>query len=114
MASAAAPAGRPKRKIGERNPEHHQRALAINSEFDVYDENKKAKHRIRNIIAKAAIDVLDILDGLEERNEGRVTAALDALDSAARIAGRATKLPFGPKSATSESAHFVVELVKKN
>lgn len=85
-----------KRQKGDRNPVHEQRRAMINGRFDLPSEHVQAMNKIREIFQKAADDYLAVVDELEKRDEGRVTAVLDQLQSAKNTACDAVILPFGP------------------
>jgi hypothetical protein len=68
----------------------------INGRFPLPDEHVAAMNQIRAVFQKAADDFLQIADGLEKRDEGRITAVLDQLQAAKNTACDAVILPFGP------------------
>lgn len=68
----------------------------VNGRFELPKENVEAMNRIREIFQKAADDYLAVVDGLEQRDEGRVTATLDHIQLTKNIGCDAVILPFGP------------------
>jgi hypothetical protein len=87
-----------KRQRGERNPMHEQRRAMINGRFELPPETVQAMARTREIFQKAADDYLEMVDQLEQRDEGRITAVLDQIQAAKNTACDAVILPFGPRA----------------
>jgi hypothetical protein len=85
-----------KRQRGDRNPVHEQRRAMVNGFFNLPEENKKAMSRIREIFQKAADDYLEVVDQLEQRDEGRVTAVLDLIQQTKNVGCDAVIVCFGP------------------
>jgi hypothetical protein len=79
-----------------RNPIHERRRIRINGRFDLPIEQAEAIERICSLFQKTANELLEIVDGLERRDEGRITAALDKLQAAKYVAADALTLPFEP------------------
>ena len=79
-----------------RNPQHEQRRAMINGRFDLPEEHVQAMAKIREIFQKAADDYLAVVDALERRDEGRITATLDLLQQGKNVGCDSVILPFGP------------------
>ena len=96
MASAAA-AGPRKRVRGERNPVHAQRQAYIDSHvvatIDAPQEAVYAIQDVHVIFSRTIRDYLALVDALEHRDEGRVTAVCDALEAAKHLALASFLLP---------------------
>ena len=82
-----------KRRRGERNPVHEQRRGMIHGRYHLPTEVALVQERVRKIFQEAEDKLLDELDQLETRDEGRVTAALDQLSIAANVACESVVLP---------------------
>lgn len=67
----------------------------INGQFDLPDDTCMAMTRIRQVFQQAANEYLDIVDALDKRDEGRVTAVLDLVQQAKNVGCDAVILPFG-------------------
>jgi hypothetical protein len=91
MASSA-----PKRKRGERNPMHEQRLryLSAPRPSTVPQEANDAVIAVSKLFSKTAEKYLETVDALDVRDEGRVTAVLDALTAASVVAHSGILLPY--------------------
>lgn len=86
---------------GGRNPMHEQRRVTIGGQAKatkLSPEHEEADKQIRALFQKTADDLLVIVDGIEKRDEGRVTAALDKIKSARRVACDSITLPLVPNT----------------
>ena len=86
----------PKRVRGVSTAVHADRVAMINGRFDLPQETVDAMGKIREHISKAATECMAVFDGLEFRDEGRITAFIDSLQAAKNIGCDAVILPHGP------------------
>jgi hypothetical protein len=87
-----------KRKRGERNPVHAARLSYLASENPVVDHGAHiAVVSISELFVNAAKKYLEVVDELEVRDEGQVTATLDALRAVMVVAHASVMLPYHGK-----------------
>jgi hypothetical protein len=96
--------GSNKRVRGDRNPAHQQR---LNYLLDVgkkrSEEVDKASEQIHAIFSRAAADYLTEVDKLETRDEGRITAVIDALTAAEKVAVASVQMSLYPQTAVQHN-----------